>query len=71
MTGYLVSTYGNDNMYIGPMRLFDNEADAKAYITAVLQKDHPTFTFNKRTASFLMRLYKVSDNAEPVKLAFP
>ena len=69
MTGYLVSTYGNGNMNIGPMRLFDNEADAKAYITAVLQKN--TFTFNKRTASFFMRLYKVSDNAEPVKLAFP
>lgn len=71
MTGYMVSTYGNSSLYIHAMRLFDNEADARAYITAVWQKDYPSLVMNKRNASIFMRLYKLSDNAEPVKLAIP
>ena len=53
------------------MRLFDNEVDAKAYITTVLQQEYKTQ--NVYTPSIVggMRLYKLSDNAEPVKMAFP
>jgi hypothetical protein len=61
MTGYMVSTYWSGALNISNMRLFDNELDAKAYIKNILKPSDPTF----------VRLYKLSDNAEPVKMRFP
>jgi hypothetical protein len=61
MTGYMVSTYWSGALNISNMRLFDNELDAKAYIKNILKPSNPAF----------VRLYKLSDNAEPVKLPFP
>lgn len=71
MTGYMVSTYWRGSLHISNMRLFDNEVDAKAYITSVLQQEYKTQNIYTPSIAGGMRLYKLSDNAEPVKMAFP
>lgn len=71
MTGYMVSTYYRGALNISNMRLFDNEVDAKAYIANVLQQEYRTQNIYVPSIVGGMRLYKLSDNAEPVKMAFP
>ena len=67
----MVSTYYRGALNISNMRLFDNEVDAKAYIASVLQQEYKTQNIYVPSIVGGMRLYKLSDNAEPVKLAFP
>lgn len=71
MTGYMVSTYWCGALNISNMRLFDNEIDAKAYITSVLQQKYKTQNVYTPFIAGAMRLYKLSDNAKPVKMPFP
>ena len=73
MTTYMATLYWQ-GLNVGHMRAFDNEPDARAYITAALHREYPHISANGHTLNMYssrVRLYKLTDTNPPEKLRFP